>query len=618
LFAAGFYLHGRQLLLRVAEQFQTSREHETIQHVEGLFAFQFSGGIGMLEQWLTSLDTLLAAYNGVPDPVMLHALILRALRKLPAEFSLDLQFHDRALPGSELRTYQHPRRCADLVVERRRSDAVRTAQLQALTSTRNSALPAIGEAKAAKEPATAKAKATSKAKATPASVPKLELPNTIAAPAVCFAFRNHGKCDKGDKCIYAHSADSARSNASSSKSKGKSKGKGKGKGKAASRADDNKGSTPPASPRQAEACRLFLTPAGCSCGEKCRFLHTAKASVARIVLAAAALACPVDGFVRSGSSSVGSCDNDVRYSAIGFRPDFDWLEYGVDKLLLGSTASHVAGTMNKRARLNAQPLTDDQLSCPAARLLADDHARLARNRASSVARSLGFDRSSAPTPAMTALSQIEWTIDSGAGISLISQTDADENGFKSLAAPPGMILLTANGEVSPKASALVPVEQIGVSNKHIILPSTPPVLSMGQLVIDHGCTITWSSQGFELTSKQGDIIPTRVVNYVPLLQSIDDARKAACMHEEQVCQPARKQSKNKRLRRRQATPAQQAAQPVLALAEPNPQGGNNPGGEDGGPDARAQGHTPKPPRSHYLTHLPAHPGCEVCAISKQK
>ena len=223
---------GRQALWRILRHFEGNKEAENLNNIEDRMALDFRGNIDQLESWVNSFDSLLATMKSQPDESTLHGLILKPLRKIikgdpQSEFRLDLQLHDRAKVGDELRSYDGIRKLIDDTLERRREANLRREQLEAMnkaSATPIKATPAA-DAKAPKtEPKVKETKPnTPKVTAAPAEVAKTQ--------SVCYDFRDKGSCSRGDKCKFSHGdgAASPRSEAGSTGSKKEKKGKGKGK-----------------------------------------------------------------------------------------------------------------------------------------------------------------------------------------------------------------------------------------------------------------------------------------------------------------------------------------------------------------------------------------------------
>ena len=122
-----------------------------------------------------------------------------------------------------------------------------------------------------------------------------------------------------------------------------------------------------------------------------------------------------------------------------------------------------------------------------------------------------------------------WVVDTGSGHDLIQLRDVADMGRHSIPASVTLRLNTANGQV--KADRIVPlrVRELGETISPYVLPSTPPVLSVGRRCMDEGYTFEWKpySSTPTLRSPGGETIELRVDGYVPYIQSGAPAVPAA-------------------------------------------------------------------------------------------
>ena len=159
------------------------------------------------------------------------------------------------------------------------------------------------------------------------------------------------------------------------------------------------------------------------------------------------------------------------------------------------------------------------------------------------------------------------------------------------------------------------------------------MLSMGELVELHGCTVTWSlAEGFKLLNAAGFLIPTKVINRVPQLQTAADLAKSGSTRVALPAAPAKPKAASD-APAQPAKPAQpaQPAQPAKPAQPAQPAQPDQPAQPADSQAKPASLHEPQvsdsdeegqegdnPPSAHFLTHMPKHKGCEVCRQAKQK
>ena len=129
-----------------------------------------------------------------------------------------------------------------------------------------------------------------------------------------------------------------------------------------------------------------------------------------------------------------------------------------------------------------------------------------------------------------------WIIDSGAAHDLIGReyiSQDETNSLQTVQAPGGIDLTTAAGNVNVTQAIPVPLKGIPDSSEGAyVLDNCPPVISMGRLCMDEGCSIHWlPGQNPILTTPDGNKTVLELHNNVPVM-----AAPAAPIRKEQETQ----------------------------------------------------------------------------------
>ena len=111
----------------------------------------------------------------------------------------------------------------------------------------------------------------------------------------------------------------------------------------------------------------------------------------------------------------------------------------------------------------------------------------------------------------------QWLIDSGCGHDLISRADAEKCRASIFKADP-VTFCTANGRVSSRDHVRMDVEEFGEVVDLNVLPSTPPVLSLGRRCMREGFSFVWPAREEPyLVRPDGQTIRLQVVDDIPYL-----------------------------------------------------------------------------------------------------
>ena len=122
-------------------------------------------------------------------------------------------------------------------------------------------------------------------------------------------------------------------------------------------------------------------------------------------------------------------------------------------------------------------------------------------------------------PALLARAQEARALDSGASRHIPDlRKETAVGGTKSI---DPLALQTIMGPVTMSESTEITIPMIG-QKPHLHVDNTPSVLSLGQLVMDDHYEVRWKAEavggrGFELFAPTGERVPTRIEDYVPVL-----------------------------------------------------------------------------------------------------
>jgi len=93
--------------------------------------------------------------------------------------------------------------------------------------------------------------------------------------------------------------------------------------------------------------------------------------------------------------------------------------------------------------------------------------------------------------------KVLWIADTGSGNHLSSPSQLESSTMSAMkACSDDMRLATANGQVSPEGELDVHLPELGLDARLLVLKSCPRVLSVGQLVEDHGLEFHWTQSIF--------------------------------------------------------------------------------------------------------------------------
>ena len=219
-------------------------------------------------------------------------LYLSYLRKMPPYLQKEIRNDKRLWPGDPkdggLRGPQTWEESHKVVLEyEQREAAHRAVSHSVYTATGSqSADPAVALAEAQKEIRSLKAAAKAAAKGAAAAA-KAGADQTYAAASkgagkgadkkICFHFRDHGNCPKGDACPYSHDKELRRKALAAKKgdqtfATAKGKGKGKGGGKAKANAKPKAAAKGAAKP-PGTVCPFFSKNGSCKKGASCDMVH---------------------------------------------------------------------------------------------------------------------------------------------------------------------------------------------------------------------------------------------------------------------------------------------------------------------------------------------------------
>ena len=219
-------------------------------------------------------------------------LYLSYLRKMPPYLQKEIRNDKRLWPGDPkdggLRGPQTWEESHKVVLEyEQREAAHRAVSHSVYTATGSqSADPAVALAEAQKEIKSLKAAAKAAAKGAAAAA-KAGADQTYAAASkgagkgadkkICFHFRDHGNCPKGDACPYSHDKELRRKALAAKKgdqtfATAKGKGKGKGGGKAKANAKPKAAAKGAAKP-PGTVCPFFSKNGSCKKGASCDMVH---------------------------------------------------------------------------------------------------------------------------------------------------------------------------------------------------------------------------------------------------------------------------------------------------------------------------------------------------------
>ena len=285
--------------------FGESREEREVR-VDGEHAALSKGRLTG-HQFEPLFEASIAELEAVGLGKMPRELYLSYLRKMPSHLQKEIRADKRLWPTGETPVLRAPRTWEEshkVVLEFEQREAAHKAVANAVyTASSSSADPHAGELADTKKElaklkaevkAAAKAAAKANANQTLAATTKGKGKGSDAERKICFHFRDHGNCPKGDSCPYSHDkklrkrALTARREAghqqtlATTKGGGKAGGKGggktgkpKAKAKAKAKAKSNKaGAKPPGT-----VCPFFAKNGLCRKGANCDMVHSLATSI---------------------------------------------------------------------------------------------------------------------------------------------------------------------------------------------------------------------------------------------------------------------------------------------------------------------------------------------------
>ena len=138
--------------------------------------------------------------------------------------------------------------------------------------------------------------------------------------------------------------------------------------------------------------------------------------------------------------------------------------------------------------------------------------------ASELCLSLGLAKTAALTAYMhdgLGFKEVWATLDSGASLGLISESEALNLNATVLPSPKPYSLSTANSAINASNLASLKFPSLNHAVTLIILENSPFCLSVGELVQDYGYSEKWDSKGYELKDSEGQVKVTRIENNTP-------------------------------------------------------------------------------------------------------
>ena len=121
----------------------------------------------------------------------------------------------------------------------------------------------------------------------------------------------------------------------------------------------------------------------------------------------------------------------------------------------------------------------------------------------------------------------KYLMDSGASFHVIGKDDLTETEKETnydLDEP--LIMDTASGDAKATNGCTAYVQELGFEVQAVVLEKSPPLLSMGLLVRDHGCSFKWSKEsGPRLIASTGKTLHCGLVHNVPTIVPVISAFK---------------------------------------------------------------------------------------------
>ena len=276
-------LRGRQILWMILDYFKTNRDMSVVYTVQDLTNLEYPGDKGM-HNFRHYWEEMTSKLRNELTEKCLAEILLDKLRG-SQELREDIKHYIRIEPTHEDKTYQYLLRCMDRFLSQQRLDRNRTETRNALKK-KSTAAPAPSPEepktkaeirKEKKEKAKAKAaaaKAKAKAKPDPSKPSGGGDPNKKRP---C-KFYQDNKCNKGKDCPFAHRKATLEELKAMGKARSPSPAPKGGSGKGKGARDESK-------PKLGQWCRAFLTPKGCTHGDKCIYPHMNEDEVNKLKLA---------------------------------------------------------------------------------------------------------------------------------------------------------------------------------------------------------------------------------------------------------------------------------------------------------------------------------------------
>ena len=128
------------------------------------------------------------------------------------------------------------------------------------------------------------------------------------------------------------------------------------------------------------------------------------------------------------------------------------------------------------------------------------------------------DEWSLPTASAMKPEEIEFVVDSGASMQMVSKRDLNSAELETVRVSESpTTVATASGEVLTKEEATVCVRELDLFVTVMLLEDTPAVLSLCKLYEDHGYNYHWTSGQKPHLIKDGRKIDCNTANHVPFV-----------------------------------------------------------------------------------------------------
>ena len=534
---AGRMLKGRQCLLLIYEHYRINEEAGSLYELTDLMSVTLRHD-GQLESFLNSWESVLAGMKEEPSPKTMEVLFLQQLRN-SSVLKEEVAHYDRSRPGEAARSYDFLLDAVKRYLERKRHAENRKAVVKLLGGEKASVPAAPAERKTRE-----KGKGRGQGRA------------PSPGKGICFSFRDSGKCARGKECPYEHSRDGGKKTHTPEKDGGNSKGGGEKKG----------------------VCR-FHKLGTCRFGAKCPFKHDGPAGEGSRDVSpknkrkpkknavkqdnAPATACLPAAFATfpSGACVPGEASSTEAQSLVvspawqdkpgGVRGETpSTRQKGSTGGVRGETPSTCLRSKVKgqkkclkvkfgekevrvydvgRRRMSSTPPLCHNWKHRHPGWLRELTVDECESRAIAKANALYEElQKDARVPAVPAgpvrFGPSRWMADTGSSFDLVCVDDIDVRHLPN-AEPTShpLVLSTANGTTTVDKEIIMQVGPLGEHIYPLLLPSTPPVLSVGRRCMKEGYAFHWKPyKAPELVTPSGKRIRLRVDNYVPYVVEYEE------------------------------------------------------------------------------------------------